>query len=240
MKNDAFSKLTEITLHVAQLDGERINPEEKLYLLNELRSIFVLEAAEVKIKMNKFNIWKCTSNDEMRPIMGGCHYEGGCAVASDACILAVEKCDYLPEWEGTTREKDGKEIHGKYPNWQSVIPVKENVKETAAIDDAILLEAQNEIATRKKLGEKFKAVVKVGDSENGTWLALKHLLTAKSFCEAHGYPFEAHITDKRRAVRFGNLDGFENTLIAMPVNVDEKKLMDENNGVLPKVHYLCA
>lgn len=50
------------------------------------------------------------------PTLRGVHYANGYAYASDGYILFKEKADYPKEWEGTTRDKDGNLIDGKYPD----------------------------------------------------------------------------------------------------------------------------
>ena len=49
------------------------------------------------------------------------HYANGYAYASDGYILFKEKADYPKEWEGTTRDKDGNLIDGKYPDAEKAI-----------------------------------------------------------------------------------------------------------------------
>ena len=49
------------------------------------------------------------------------HYANGYAYASDGYILFKEKADYPKEWEGTTRDKDGNLIDGKYPDTEKAI-----------------------------------------------------------------------------------------------------------------------
>ena len=54
-------------------------------------------------------------------MLRGVHYANGYAYASDGYILFKEKADYPKEWEGTTRDKDGNLIDGKYPDTEKAI-----------------------------------------------------------------------------------------------------------------------
>ena len=68
-------------------------------------------------KKKKVNLFKYTvSEKNSHPALRGVHYANGYAYASDGYILFKEKADYPKEWEGTTRDKDGNLIDGKYPD----------------------------------------------------------------------------------------------------------------------------
>ena len=73
-------------------------------------------------KKKKINLFKYTvSEKNSHPTLRGVHYANGYAYASDGYILFKEKADYPKEWEGTTRDKDGNLIDGKYPDAEKAI-----------------------------------------------------------------------------------------------------------------------
>ena len=73
-------------------------------------------------KKKKVNLFKYTASKIIsHPVLSGVHYANGYAYASDGYILFKEKADYPKEWEGTTRDKDGNLIDGKYPDTEKAI-----------------------------------------------------------------------------------------------------------------------
>ena len=73
-------------------------------------------------KKKKVNLFKYTaSQKDAGEVMKGVHYANGYAYASDGYILFKEKADYPKEWEGTTRDKDGNLVDGKYPDTEKAI-----------------------------------------------------------------------------------------------------------------------
>ena len=73
-------------------------------------------------KKKKVNLFKYTASKIISyPALRGVHYANGYAYASDGYILFKEKADYPKEWEGTTRDKDGNLIDGKYPDTEKAI-----------------------------------------------------------------------------------------------------------------------
>ena len=73
-------------------------------------------------KKKKVNLFKYTASKIIsHPALRGVHYANGYAYASDGYILFKEKADYPKEWEGTTRDKDGNLIDGKYPDTEKEI-----------------------------------------------------------------------------------------------------------------------
>ena len=73
-------------------------------------------------KKQKVNPFKYTaSQKDAGEVIKGVHYANGYAYASDGYILFKEKADYPKEWEGTTRDKDGNLIDGKYPDAEKAI-----------------------------------------------------------------------------------------------------------------------
>ena len=73
-------------------------------------------------KKKKVNLFKYTASEKISNLtLRGVHYANGYAYASDGYILFKEKADYPKEWEGTTRDKDGNLIDGKYPDTEKAI-----------------------------------------------------------------------------------------------------------------------
>ena len=73
-------------------------------------------------KKKKVNLFKYTASEKNSyPTLRGVHYANGYAYASDGYILFKEKADYPKEWEGTTRDKDGNLVDGKYPDAEKAI-----------------------------------------------------------------------------------------------------------------------
>lgn len=73
-------------------------------------------------KKKEVNLFKYTASKIIsHPVLRGVHYANGYAYASDGYILFKEKADYPKEWEGTTRDKDGNLIDGKYPDTEKAI-----------------------------------------------------------------------------------------------------------------------
>ena len=73
-------------------------------------------------KKKKVDLFKYTASKTISiPVLRGVHYANGYAYASDGYILFKEKADYPKEWEGTTRDKDGNLIDGKYPDTEKAI-----------------------------------------------------------------------------------------------------------------------
>jgi hypothetical protein len=70
-----------------------------------------------KVNLFKYTVSEKNSNSALR----GVHYANGYVYASDGYILFKEKADYPKEWEGTTRDKDGNLIDGKYPDTEKAI-----------------------------------------------------------------------------------------------------------------------
>ena len=73
-------------------------------------------------KKKKVDPFKYTASKIIsHPVLRGVHYANGYAYASDEYILFKEKADYPKEWEGTTRDKDGNLVDGKYPDAEKAI-----------------------------------------------------------------------------------------------------------------------
>ena len=112
-------------------------------------------------KKKKVNLFKYTaSQKDAGEVMKGVHYANGYAYASDGYILFKEKADYPKEWEGTTRDKDGNLIDGKYPDAEKAIPRLVHIpdKEVESLPSKEVLDFA--IAASKKLkGEAIPVAI---------------------------------------------------------------------------------
>ena len=112
-------------------------------------------------KKKKVNRFKYTASKIISyPALRGVHYANGYAYASDGYILFKEKADYPKEWEGTTRDKDGNLIDGKYPDAEKAIPRLVHIpdKEAVSLPSKEVLDFA--IAASKKLkGEAIPVAI---------------------------------------------------------------------------------
>ncbi len=112
-------------------------------------------------KKKKVNLFKYTASKIISyPALRGVHYANGYAYASDGYILFKEKADYPKEWEGTTRDKDGNLIDGKYPDAEKAIPRLVHIpdKEAVSLPSKEVLDFA--IAASKKLkGEAIPVAI---------------------------------------------------------------------------------
>ena len=112
-------------------------------------------------KKKKVNLFKYTASKIISyPALRGVHYANGYAYASDGYILFKEKADYPKEWEGTTRDKDGNLIDGKYPDAEKSMrrPVHIPDKEAVSLPSKEVLDFA--IAASKKLkGEAIPVAI---------------------------------------------------------------------------------
>ena len=110
-KQSVFDKAKEIT-----------DKEEKKRKAEAEDDSVLGQATRAVGKKKKVNLFKYTaSQKDAGEVMKGVHYANGYAYASDGYILFKEKADYPKEWEGTTRDKDGNLIDGKYPDAEKAI-----------------------------------------------------------------------------------------------------------------------
>ena len=112
-------------------------------------------------KKKKVNLFKYTASEKISNLtLRGVHYANGYAYASDGYILFKEKADYPKEWEGTTRDKDGNLIDGKYPDAEKAIPRLVHIpdKEVESLPSKEVLDFA--IAASKKLkGEAIPVAI---------------------------------------------------------------------------------
>lgn len=99
----------------------------------------------------KKNIWDACAKDDTRKVMTGLyHDESGYAVACDGRILIASKAEYNKHFKGKVLDRYGKEIEGRYPNWQAVLPNVEG-------DEEVMLPSDEDIA---RMGKEFAAYKK--------------------------------------------------------------------------------
>lgn len=72
--------------------------------------------------MQRFNINNFLGTPPTRAVLSGVYHDNGYKVATDAIILVAIKSDYPKELEQHIIDKNGAEVHGKYPMWRLVIP----------------------------------------------------------------------------------------------------------------------
>ena len=128
-------------------------------------------------KKKKVNLFKYTASKIISyPALRGVHYANGYAYASDGYILFKEKADYPKEWEGTTRDKDGNLIDGKYPDAEKAIHRLVHIpdKEVESLPSKEVLDFA--IAASKKL--KVEAIPVAIDGIFFNAVALKKFLEA--------------------------------------------------------------
>jgi len=77
-----------------------------------------------KLDLSKF----VCKDDMMRPAMTGILHEKGLKVATDGFILVAIYSHYKSEFEGKVITPKGEIIDGTYPNWKSVLPTPESLK----------------------------------------------------------------------------------------------------------------
>lgn len=110
-KQSVFDKAKEIT-----------DKEEKKRKAEAEDDSVLGQATRAVGKKKKVNLFKYTVSKKISiSVLRGVHYANGYAYASDGYILFKEKADYPKEWEGTTRDKDGNLIDGKYPDTEKAI-----------------------------------------------------------------------------------------------------------------------
>lgn len=103
------------------------------------------------VKGVKRNIWDACAKDELRrAITGVYHDESGYAVACDGRIMIASKSEYNEHFKGKILDRYGKEIEGRYPNWQAVLPNVEG-------DEEVMLPSEDDIA---RMGKEFAAYKK--------------------------------------------------------------------------------
>ena len=140
-------------------------------VVTELQNILACEANEVKL--GKLDLYKFVAKDDLRPVLQGVYHNEGWQTASDGNILISVKQDYEEEREGKVIAKDGSEIEGRYPNWQSVIPVYTNEYKTFRMDMKELTDAMRKVKAHDKVYGKNSCRICLA---GGIWFIPEKLL----------------------------------------------------------------
>lgn len=155
------------------------------------------------------------SKDEMRPLMGGVHFEKERCYASDGHVLVIFK-EGSEKLDGKTISVDGQEIQGRYPNVDSVIPTKENQGEAYRFD---FIQLKNACAYHMKqlsYSEHDKVVI------NEAGLNIRTLYRLLSTITLIGDPknIQFHIKNKDMAVMVTG-DNFKGLIMPSLYREDE-------------------
>ena len=160
MKKETEKMIIELNKMVEFMD---INQSSKDMLRNRLMCILVCETNDAKC--GKVDLYKFTSKDKLRPSLNGIYHKGGKVYATDCHILCRLSRTYDEANEGKVIDKTGKEIEGRYPNADAVIPNTEGWKAIPADFDKIN-EARKTWAAHKKLYKKnAKGCFIIGNQE---------------------------------------------------------------------------
>ena len=175
MKQDTLTELQE-AVRFLNYTKENLSPdnledtrEDIEIALKHIQAAIFMETPSTG---RKFNLYKMTSNDEQRPVMGGIFHDGGYKVASDSHVLVAVREDYDEALEGHIIGKKGEDIIGKYPKWELVFPSKEQLEQNQdgehAIDTAKVYDIIKLMKSEKKAAGKWgpwrRAYVKVGNT----------------------------------------------------------------------------
>lgn len=90
--------------------------------------------------MKDLNLYNYTEKRGANPVFSGIYHNIGYKIASDRFILIALKSEYNENLEGKILAKDGAFIDGRYPNWLTCIPKKEDTTFTKNIDFSIVKE----------------------------------------------------------------------------------------------------
>lgn len=148
MKKETEKMIIELNKEVEFMN---IDQSSKDILQNRLMCILACEANDVKC--GKVDLYKYVDKDKNRPIMHGVFHKDGKVYASDGRILCRLSRTYDEANEGKVIDKTGKEIEGRYPNADAVIPNTEGWKAIPADFDKIN-EARKTWTAHKKLYKK--------------------------------------------------------------------------------------
>lgn len=160
MKKETEKMIVELNNMVEFMD---INQSSKDMLRNRLMRILACEANNAKC--GKVDLYKFTSKDELRPVLNGIYHKRGKVYASDGYILCRLSRTYDETNEGKVIDKTGKEIDGRYPNADAVIPNTEGWTAIPAAFDKIN-EVRKTWAAHKKLYKKnAKGCFIIGNQE---------------------------------------------------------------------------
>ena len=177
MKKETQKMIIELNKEVEFMN---IDQSSKDMLRNHLMRILACEANNAKC--GKVDLYKFTSKDELRPAINGIYHKGGKVYATDCHILCRLSRTYDEANEGKVIDKTGKEIDGRYPNADAVIPNTEGWTAISADFDKIN-EARKTWAAHKKLYKKnAKGRFVIGNQE----IAMDYLFMAADLMKELG------------------------------------------------------
>lgn len=148
MKKETENKIIE--LH-KMVEGFSMDDHQKCFIRDMINEILACEANDRKV--GKVDLYKFTSKDKLRPALNGIYHKGGKVYATDAHILCRISRTYDEANEGKVIDKTGKEIDGRFPNADAVIPNTEGWTAISADFDKIN-EARKTWTAHKKLYKK--------------------------------------------------------------------------------------
>lgn len=117
MKN--LDLISEAIKMIERIDTENVNKE---LAINRMKQFVLLNTPAPK--GGKVKIYDWVAKDNLRPQMCGVLHdaENKVAVATDTHALIVSKRDYIECEESHIVDKNGDDIRGKYPNYNSIMP----------------------------------------------------------------------------------------------------------------------
>lgn len=148
MKKETEKMIIELNKEIDFMD---INQRCKDVL--RIRLMRILSCDSNDAKCGKVDLYKWTSKDKLRSTINGIYHKNGKVYATDAHILCRLSRTYDEANEGKIIDKTGKEIEGRYPNADCVIPNTEGWKSIPA-DFYKINEARKKWAAHKKLYKK--------------------------------------------------------------------------------------
>lgn len=118
---------------------------------DKINEILACESNDAKC--GKVDLYKYVDKDKNRLILSGVFHKDGKVYATEGHILCRLSRTYDEANEGKVIDKTGKEIEGRYPNADSIIPNTEGWKSIPA-DFTKINEARKTWAAHKKLYKK--------------------------------------------------------------------------------------
>lgn len=164
MNKETEKKIIELNNVIEFMD---IDQSSKDMLRNHLRNILACEANDAKC--GKVDLYKYVSDDKTRLILNGILHKGGKVYATDGRILFRLSRAYDEANEGKVIDKTGKEIEGRYPNADAVIPNTEGWKAIPA-DFEKINEARKTWAAHKKFTRKTQRGVLLSATKRLQWI----------------------------------------------------------------------
>lgn len=215
MKKESLDEVTKLINYIGENEG-KLDKETLQTFRGALNMIMFMEVNSPKI--GKFDIFKFIDINDLHLVLRGVHYENGMCHATDGRILVRTKIGYREEFEGKTIAKDGKEIDGKYPNFNGVIPVitKDYTEYEVDFDliDAYVKAGRIWGHTHPKAILKERLIIKF----HGTYLRLMYLQTLCTAMKALGMK-SLYVNKENSRCVFMKKD--DEVVILMPLCYDE-------------------